>query len=236
MEFPLRKILTALLLSTSESLSIRDIQDVIARYHEQTEGDPPPAEEEPPASPSGGQAVMRDLIAEVPALLTAAQIREALEALEADWHQRGEPFRLVEGAAGWRLCVRPAYADWVRLLRGEPRPQRLSPAQLETLAIIAYRQPVTRAELEAIRGVSADSAVQKLLERELIHVTGRAELPGRPLQYGTTPAFLDYAGLRSLEELPASDVLSPNEIDLWIRRATNNETPATDQDVGLPLE
>jgi segregation and condensation protein B len=142
----------------------------------------------------------------------------------------------VEGASGYRLAVAPPFTEWVRLLRDEPRPQRLRPAAMETLAIVAYRQPVTRSEIEAIRGVSADNALRKLLEKDLIEVTGRAELPGRPLQYGTTPAFLEFSGLRSLEELPASDVLSPNQISEWIRTATMPEEQISDEDVGLAEE
>ena len=104
---------------------------------------------------------------------------------------------------------------------------------METLAIIAYRQPVTRTEIEAIRGVSADSALNRLLERELVYVVGRAELPGRPLQYGTTDAFLEYCAIISLEELPSSDVLSPNQITEWIRSATMPDEEISDKDVGL---
>jgi segregation and condensation protein B len=143
--------------------------------------------------------------------------------------------RLREGPGGYQLVIAPAYADWVRLLRDEARPRRLSPAALETLAVIAYRQPVTRAEIEAVRGVSADGALSRLLERDLIHVSGRAELPGRPLQYGTTDAFLDFCGIRNIEELPASDVLSPNQITEWIRRATI-PSAFSDRDVGLAEE
>jgi segregation and condensation protein B len=168
-------------------------------------------------------------------LLTATQIREAVDALEAEMREANDACRILQGPEGFRLVISPAYADWVRLLRGEPRPQRLSPASLETLSIVAYRQPVTRSEMEAIRGVSVDSALTRLLELELVAVTGRADLPGRPLQYGTTDKFLDFTGLRSLGELPASDVLSPAQISEWITRAT---TPVEvgDAEVGLPLE
>ena len=167
--------------------------------------------------------------------LTATQIREAVDALEAEMREANDACRILQGPEGFRLVISPAYSDWVRLLRGEPRPQRLSPASLETLSIVAYRQPVTRSEMEAIRGVSVDSALNRLLELELVAVTGRAELPGRPIQYGTTDKFLDFTGLRSLGELPASDVLSPAQISEWITRAT---TPVNigDSEVGLPLD
>lgn len=240
MEFNLKKIIKALLLSTSEAVSIKDIQKVVQRFHAQAA----PAGEsadalplEPAQAPSAApvQEVIRDIIDQVPTLLTATQIREAVDALEAEMRDSNDSCRILQGPEGFRLVISPAYADWVRLLRGEPRPQRLSPAALETLSIVAYRQPVTRPEMEAIRGVSVDSALTRLLELELVAVTGRADLPGRPIQYGTTDRFLDFTGLRSLGELPASDVLSPAQISEWIARATAPVTVG-DADVGLPSE
>jgi segregation and condensation protein B len=235
-EFNLKKIIKALLFSTSEAVSIKDIQKVVQRYHAQAAS--ARQEERPegaPAEVAPVQEVIQDIIDQVPTLLTATQIREAVDALEGEMRESNDACRILQGPEGFRLVISPAYADWVRLLRGEPRPQRLSPASLETLSIIAYRQPVTRSEMEAIRGVSVDSALTRLLELELVAVTGRADLPGRPIQYGTTDKFLDFTGLRSLGELPASDVLSPAQISEWIARAT---TPVSvgDAEVGLPLE
>jgi len=239
-EFNLKKIIKALLLSTSEAVSIKDIQKVVQRYHAQASSAAEPAEglpSEPASAPSPApvQEVIQDIIDQVPTLLTATQIREAVDALEAEMRESNDSCRILQGPEGFRLVISPVYADWVRLLRGEPRPQRLSPAALETLSIVAYRQPVTRPEMEAIRGVSVDSALTRLLELELVAVTGRADLPGRPIQFGTTDRFLDFTGLRSLGELPASDVLSPAQISEWIARAT---TPVAvgDADVGLPAE
>lgn len=241
MEFNLKKIIKALLLSTSEPVSIKDIQKVVQRYHAQAvhekseEGATPVSTESSVSAEAPVQEVIQDIINQVPTLLTATQIREAVDVLEAEMRDSNDSARILQGPEGFRLVISPAYADWVRLLRGEPRPQRLSPASLETLSIIAYRQPVTRPEMEAIRGVSVDSALNRLLELELVSITGRADLPGRPIQYGTTDKFLDFTGLRSLGELPASDVLSPAQISEWITRAT---TPVTvgDAEMGLPLE
>lgn len=239
MEFDLKKTLLALLISTNESLSVKDIQAVITRYHEQAEAEQADLEEDDQngsGAVDDGQGVMRDLLNQVPSLLTSTQIRDAMASIATDLEEQNEVYRLAEGPHGYRLAVAPQYADWVRLLRDEPRPQRLSPAALETLAIIAYRQPVTRAEMEAIRGVSADSALNKLMARDLVYVVGRAELPGRPLQYGTTDQFLEFCGIRSLEELPASDVLAPNQISEWIRNATMPEETLSDKDMGLSEE
>jgi len=240
-EFNLKKIIKALLLSTSDAVSIKDIQKVVQRYHAQTAaetGEERPANAEPgtePAPPAAQpvQEVIQDIIDQVPTLLTATQIREAVDALEVEMRDSNDSCRILQGPEGFRLVISPVYADWVRLLRGEPRPQRLSPAALETLSIVAYRQPVTRPEMEAIRGVSVDSALNRLMELELVAVTGRADLPGRPIQYGTTDKFLDFTGLRTLGELPASDVLSPAQISEWIARAT---TPVSvgDAEMGLP--
>lgn len=236
MEFDLKKILLALLHSTNEPLSIKNVQAVISRYHEQAEQWREEALAGEEMAAEGGQEIMRDLLDQVPALLTSAQVRDAMDAIAEQLRERDEVFRLQEGPQGYRLAISGRFSDWVRLLRDEPRPQRLSPAAMETLAIVAYRQPVTRSEIEAIRGVSADSALNKLMDRELVIVVGRAELPGRPLQYGTTDTFLDYCGLKSLDELPASDVLSPNQITEWIRSATTPEEALSDKDVGLSEE
>ncbi|MGE9292697.1 MAG: SMC-Scp complex subunit ScpB [Puniceicoccales bacterium] len=236
MEFNLKKILKALLLSNSEPLSIRDIQAVITRYHEQAEAEPPEPEAEEPSGEGDGQGVIEPILQQVPSLLTATQIRDAMDAIAHELEDQREVYRLLQGPAGYRIATSPEYADWVRLMRNEAKPMKLSQAAMETLSIIAYRQPVTRAEMEAIRGVSVDSAVSKLLELELILVTGRADLPGRPIQYGTTDKFLEFIGVRSIEELPASDVLSPTQITEWFRRSTQEDEPLTDKDVGLPEE
>ena len=135
------------------------------------------------------------------------QIRSALDALVAHYDCDGRAFTVVERSHGWRLCAKAAYADWCRALYPGKKPQRLSQPALETLAIIAYRQPITRAGVEAVRGVSVDAMVQQLLDRGLIKIEGRAELPGRPLLYGTTDAFLDHFGVRTLDELPNASEL-----------------------------
>lgn len=181
-----------------------------------------------------------EFYAEVPSLITGAQIREAMDAIAADLRARDEVFFLIEGSNGYRLVTNPKTARWVRLLRDEPPPVRLSQAALETLAVVAYRQPVTRGEIETIRGVSAEAGVNKLLERGLIYVAGRAELPGRPIQFGTTDEFLEFVGIKSLAELPASDVLSNRQIDDWLRQS-ENPVQVGDKEVGLetaelPLE
>ena len=105
------------------------------------------------------------------------------------------------------MASEPAYANWVRQLFPAARPARLTPPSLETLAIIAYRQPITRADVEAVRGVAVDGVLQSLMERGLVKIAGRAEVPGRPLLYETTQFFMEHFGLRNLDELPNADEL-----------------------------
>ncbi|MBI3415376.1 MAG: SMC-Scp complex subunit ScpB [Verrucomicrobia bacterium] len=141
------------------------------------------------------------------------EIESALEQLVQEHADAQRSYRLVCVAGVWQFVSLPEYAPWLRALLGKKiRPPRLSQPALETLAIIAYRQPLTRAEIEQIRGVAVDGVMQTLLERGLVEQVGRAEVVGRPMTYGTTPLFLEYFGLRSLENLPAADELRRIEI------------------------
>lgn len=238
MAFNLKKVLKALLYSTSHPLSTKDIQAAFERFHRTSQ---PPAA--PEAVPAGGVAPEAaevpaesddypDLYADVPSLVTAAQIREAMGEIAAEFTAADDGLTLVDGANGYRLATQPRYARWIRILREEPPPVKLSQSSVETLAVVAYRQPVTRAEIELVRGVSADAGIAKLLERELITVVGRADLPGRPIQYGTTDGFLSLVGIKSINELPASDVLSSRQIDDWLKGGSGSHTP-NDADMGL---
>jgi segregation and condensation protein B len=139
-------------------------------------------------------------------------LREAIESLSQDYASR--PIEIQETAAGFRIQVRRQYASAVARLWPE-RPQRYSRALLETLALIAYRQPITRAEIEAVRGVAVNSSIiGTLLERQWIRVVGHRDLPGRPELLGTTRDFLDYFGLKSLDDLPPlAQLRSLGEID-----------------------
>ena len=138
---------------------------------------------------------------------TQAEIAAALEQLKIEYIRQERAFQLVEKAEGWQLASDPAYANWVRQLFPASKPARLTPPGLETLAIIAYRQPITRADVEAVRGVAIDGVLQTLMERGLVKIAGRAEVPGRPLLYETTQFFLEHFGLRNLDELPNADEL-----------------------------
>jgi len=227
MDFDLKKTLEALLLSTAEPITLKDVVKIFARYHLELSQALEDAKDEKDEEAE---------LMEVPSLVTQAQIRDMLIELTDEAEVQDKAYRVVEGPNGYQIVTAPQFAEFVRLLRGEPRPMKLSPAALETMSIIAYRQPVTRAEMEAIRGVSVDSALNKLIELELALVTGRAELPGRPIQYGTTEKFLEFTGIKELDELPASDVLTNHQIDDWMRRSDEEPEEISDEDVGLSKE
>jgi len=138
---------------------------------------------------------------------TEAEIAAAIEQLKIEYIQERRAFQIIEKAEGWQLATDPAFAPWVRQLFPAPKPARLTAPALETLSIIAYRQPITRADVEAVRGVNIDGVLQTLMERGLVKIAGRAEVPGRPLLYETTQFFLDHFGLRTLDELPNAEEL-----------------------------
>ncbi len=134
--------------------------------------------------------------------VTEEQVTEAILALVRNYQETGRAFTLIERPTGYRIAARPDYAPWVRGLFPEKKPSRLTPSALETLAIIAYRQPVTRASIEAVRGVSVDGPMQTLLDRNVVRIAGRADLPGRPLLYETTDLFLEHFGIKTVDDLP----------------------------------
>jgi len=234
-KFKLTKVLEALLFSTSEPLSIKEIQAVFARFHDRAEKMRSPLSPEFEASglAAAEAPFPQELIDEVPALVTGARIRDVLEKIKSRLAEASSPYQIQETSQGFRVVITPEYGFWVRLLREDAKPVRLSQAALETLAIIAYRQPVTRSEMESIRGVKVDSVLQRLIEFELVYAMGRAELPGRPVQFGTTDKFLEFSGVRGLDDLPSTDVLSPEQLDEWISKA-NEPVQLGDADVGLP--
>jgi segregation and condensation protein B len=256
MAFNLKKVLKALLFSSNQALAIKDIQAAFTRFHEAAATLPlgdtdetatadkadAPAEETAASAAEGPVEIAEEpsqdaeLYGEVPSLVTAAQIREAMDEIAAEMRAADEGLLLIEGSGGYRFVTHPRYARWVRILRNDPPPMKLSASALETLAVVAYRQPATRGEIETIRGVSAEAGLNKLMERELVYIVGRANLPGRPIQYGTTDQFLEFVGIKSLDELPASDVLSNRQIDDWLQTAMNPGKPPADAEMGLPLE
>ncbi len=180
----LKFILEAILFSAQKALNPKELRDLLAAAAEH-------GEEAKPLKKT-----------------RETDIVSALEQLQGEHEAGGRSYRLACVAGGWQFVSQPEFAPWIIALVGcKARPSRLSQPALETLAIIAYRQPLTRAEIEQVRGVAVDGVMQTLLERGLVEQTGRAEVVGRPMTYGTTSLFLEYFGLRSLEDLPAADEL-----------------------------
>ena len=132
----------------------------------------------------------------------AAVIEAAAARLNEDFERTGRVFRIRRVAGGWRVLIQPRHHDLLERLKGQRTQAKLSPAALETLAIVAYRQPIVRAEIEAIRGVASGEVLRTLLDRRLVRITGRAEELGRPMLYGTTREFLQIFGLANLSDLP----------------------------------
>ena len=183
----LKLILEALLFSAQKPLSTKELKDIFATAPEHAEGN----------------ETVRGL-----KKVKESELGTTLEQLAKEHADANRSYRLVCVAGSWQFVTQPDYAPWLKALVGHKiRPPRLSQPALETLAIIAYRQPLTRAEIEQVRGVAVDGVMQTLVERGLVEQVGRAEVVGRPMPYGTTSAFLEYFGLRALDDLPAADEL-----------------------------
>jgi segregation and condensation protein B len=202
----LKAVVEALLFSSQKPLTPREILQVVRLGTEYV-----------------GEEEAADL-----AKVSEGSVQETLQGLASEYSKLGHSFQLVEQVSGWQLSTRPDYQIWVRQLFPELRPTRLSPPALETLAIVAYRQPITKGDIEAIRGVTVDGVMQKLLDLGLVKIAGRAEIPGRPLLYETTLHFMEHFGLRNLNELPnASELRS-----LALPTAKASSEPHTDKPTG----
>ena len=176
----LKKIIEAVLFSAERPLNTKELRQIFADA----------TDEENPGSTEPFRNVRE------------VAIVVALEELKVEYDTAQKSFQLVEIAGGWRLMSRAEYAPWLKKLLDEARPHRLSQPSLETLSIIALRQPISRADIASIRGVEVDGVIKTLLERDLITITGRSDVPGRPLLYGTTQKFLEHFGLKDLDDMP----------------------------------
>ena len=182
----LKLILESILFSAQKPLSLAELRSCMKEAPEHVE-----------------EALPKELAAP-----KVSAMEEALALLQQDYDSLGRSYRLACVAGSWQFVSIPEVAPWVKALVGHrPRPPRLSQAALETLAIIAYRQPLTRAEGEQIRGVAIDGVLKMLLERGLVEQAGRAEVLGRPMTFRTTELFLEYFGLKDLDDLPAANEL-----------------------------
>ena len=182
----LKFVLESILFSAQQAMTSRQLREILVTAAEQSEDSTIKAFKKTPVD----------------------NIETALDELSREHEQAQRSYRLVCIAGAWQFSSQPEYAPWLKALVGhKSRPPRLSAPGLETLAIIAYRQPITRTEIEQVRGVSVDGVMQTLLERGLIEAVGRAEVVGRPMTYGTTSGFLEYFGLKNLDDLPEAEEL-----------------------------
>ena len=176
--------------------------------------------------------------------ISLEQIEAALEGIQEKYSTEYYPFELKQSGGGWQFLTKPTFHSTIAQLNGDKFLKRLSNAALESLAIIAYKQPITKGEVEAIRGVNSDYSMQKLLEKELIVISGRNELlPGKPLIYSTSRNFMDYFGINSTEDLPKiREVLADQIVEATVIKPedfTDNsvfeqtaETPNTEEETG----
>ena len=210
MTLELKNIIEALLFSAERPLSPKEIRAIFAEA----------TDEENPGMSEPFRNVRE------------AQIVATLDELKAECELQRHSYQLVEIAGGWRLVTRPEYAPWLKKLLDEARPHRLSPPSLETLAIIALRQPISRADIAAIRGVEVDGVIKTLLERDMITIVGKSDAPGRPMLYGTTQKFLEHFGLRDIDDMPKAAELRLQAAALKTAEQKMEEAKAKATDAG----
>jgi segregation and condensation protein B len=186
-----KQVLEALLLATDEPISAARLAQLLNANRAQTAADAAP---EPEGKPHR---------------MDAHAVRKLLDELNAEYTAQGRAFEVVEIAGGFQLLTRPEYKEWVAELHRNRRQEKLSQSAVETLAIVAYRQPVQRATVDDVRGVQSGPLLRSLHERGLVKVVGRQNVPGRPILYGTSRRFLEHFGLKSIKDLPRVAELTP---------------------------
>jgi segregation and condensation protein B len=179
------------------------------------------------------QPITSRRLCQVAGLADPTQARTLIRRLNEHYERGGSAFRVEEVAGGWQLLTHPSFGGWLRRLRPQEHGIRLSAPALETLAVVAYRQPVLRAHVESIRGVQCGEMLRQLMDRDLVRIVGKSHDLGRPFLYGTTPRFLQAFGLRALEDLPRREQLQPPP-PRNMEPATSEVIPGTGQDQDLP--
>lgn len=174
-----------------------------------------------------------DQIREVLDETDSKDIRSVLLELQAEYETLGRSFKIYEIAGGFQMVTEPVFAEYLKRFYKAKSKDKLTKPALETLAIIAYRQPITKADIEDIRGVNVDGVIKTLVDRLLIKITGRKDAPGRPILYGTTKEFLERFGLSSLAELPKLSEFTEADIDLKEAEDGTGKTAQKDRPIGL---
>jgi len=170
-------------------------------------------------------------LAQFATLADGTEARTLVRGLNELYDASGCAFRVEEVGGGFQLLTRPAFARWIRSLEGLPGEMRLSAPAMETLAVVSYRQPVLRVEVEAIRGVASGEILRQLMERDLVRISGRSEELGRPYLYSTTKRFLQLFGLRSLEQLPRADLLCGSPAADVTAAESEESIPSEEQEI-----
>lgn len=207
----LESIIEALLVASERPLTSSELARLIrgrvaeAETELQTEHSPLGFENDTDSSPAA-LPVSQIQLSEL-ASVSSVDINSAIEELNTSYKEQQRAFSILPSVQGWQIHTLPEYAEFVHQLFPKNKPQKISEPAMETLSIIAYRQPITKAAVEAVRGVSCDGMVHKLLSLKLIRVNGRSELPGRPQLFSTTDFFLQHFGIQSLDELPNASEL-----------------------------
>ena len=188
-------------LEKAQQVSDEDLEAVQAAADAAAPGDDAAPADTPAEAPAKPAKPALKLASEPVQTISTGALRKILADLQKQFHELNIGVELVEASGGYRFQTASDCGKWVRKMLNKGKPARLSRPAIETLAIIAYRQPVSRSEIESIRGVYAGHVVKALMEMQLVRIIGRSDLPGRPFLFGTTPAFLDHFGLKSLKDL-----------------------------------
>ena len=195
----LNKIVEALLFASREPVDSKKIAKIIRKVSKREEAD-------------------QDLCS-----VKYTEIDEVIDKLNKGYDRKKSPYLIQERSTGWRIYTRIDYASYIRELFPDQKPTRLSAPALETLAIVAYRQPITKAAIEAVRGVNVDGVLQSLIERGLVSIAGRSDLPGKPFLYKTSSNFLEHFGIKDVEDLPNSAELRSVDLPQPESEKENNE-------------
>ena len=166
--------------------------------------------------------------------ISLPEIRKVIDALNLEYKQANRAFQIIRVAGGYQMVTRESYSQWVKKLYKKRSKSKLSQAALETLSVVAFKQPVARSEIVAVRGVNCDAVLNTLLERKLVKITGRSDGPGRPLLYATTKEFLRYFGVNDLSDLPKlreiEEILKENEDEPELADARDLIKPVEDSE------
>ena len=239
----LTAIIEALLIASDEPLPTTEIARLVRARVAELEDEVLAANKESEDEDYAGDHATPTVPDEIKAYaeLDEDQVLVALTELNQEYQQTERSFTALERAKGWKVYTSPEFGGFVKHLFPGRKPKRLSGPAMETLAVIAYRQPVTKAAIDAVRGVSSDGMLQKLLDLELVKIGGRAELPGRPLLYETTDYFFEHFGIKSPDELPNALELRAMELPEAAPEEeesdeANSDTPSTEQASSNPVE